>query len=362
MDSNERVMRTLNFKKPDRIPLFGGFWQEFVDNWRKEKGIGDKIDIEDYYGIDISIIVPDETFFPSTKGVITKKTNYSISRDGWGRTVKKREASYFSETIDTILKNRNDLDKLEFEPAGLDIRYKGFPEQVKERKEKKAVFCKIGGPFIRSSFIRGETQFLMDLAGDKDFAGELVEKVANHLLAIGLEALKRGNLYDTGIWIYDDMGSNDAPMFSPKIFEEIFLPVYKRMVSRLKKAGANKVILHCDGNIVLFLDMLIEAGIDGINPVEPKAGMNVLELKKKYGNKLSYIGGVDNAFILPSGDKQKIKEHILPILEAGREGGIIIGTHSIGPDISIESYDYYYDLVKEYGNYQSTNVLAAKNS
>lgn len=98
--------------------------------------------------------------------------------------------------------------------------------------------------------------------------------------------------------------------------------------------------------------MLIEAGIDGINPVEPKAGMNILELKKIYGDKLSYIGGVDNAFILPSGNKEKIKEHILPILEAGKEGGIVIGTHSIGPDISVETYEYYHRLVQKYGNYE----------
>lgn len=190
----------------------------------------------------------------------------------------------------------------------------------------------------------------MDLVSDKSFAKALVEKVATNRVSIGLESLRRGNLYDTGVWIYDDMGANEAPMFSPKIFEEIFLPVYISMVSTLKEAGARKVILHCDGNIVPFLDMVIEAGIDGLNPVEPKAEMNILELMKKYGDKLSYIGGVDNASVLPSGDKEKIKRHILPILEAGREGGIVIGTHSIGPDISVETYDFYHSLVRKYGN------------
>ncbi|MCK5382109.1 MAG: hypothetical protein KAJ81_11585 [Candidatus Latescibacteria bacterium] len=350
MASKERVMKALDFLPPDRIPRFDGFWGKFVENWRKEKEISQEVDIHDYYESDLSVPVADETFFPSTKGVIKKERDYSISRDGWGRTVKTREGSFFSETVDTVLKNISDLDNLEFEPANSNIRYQRFLERIKKEKGKRCVFCKIGGPFIRSSFIRGETQFLMDLVGDKNFAGALVEKVGNHLLQIGLESLSRADLYDTGIWIYDDMGSNDAPMFSPKIFEEVFLPVYKRMVSSLKKAGAKKVILHCDGNIVPFLDMVIEAGIDGLNPVEPKAGMNILELKKKYGDKLSYIGGVDNAFVLPSGDKGEIKRHILPILEAGKEGGIVIGTHSIGPDISVETYDFYHSLVRKYVN------------
>ena len=351
MTSKERVMKALDFECPDRMPLFDGFWGEFVENWRKEKGIGQEINIRDYYGIDLSVPVADETFFPSAKGVIRKERDYLVSRDGWGRTVKTKKDSYFSETVDTVLKSRNDLDNLKFESANLDSRYKRFLEKVKEEKKKRAVFCKIGGPFIRSSFIRGEAEFLMDLVSDKSFAKALVEKVADHLVSIGLESLRKGNLYDTGVWIYDDMGSNDAPMFSPKTFEQIFLPVYKTMVNTLKEAGAKKVILHCDGNIVSFLDMVIEAGIDGINPVEPKAGMHILELKKKYGDKLSYIGGVDNAFVLPSGDKEKIKRHILPILEAGKEGGIVIGTHSIGPDISVETYDFYHSLVRKYGDY-----------
>lgn len=131
------------------------------------------------------------------------------------------------------------------------------------------------------------------------------------------------------------------------------------MISSFKKAGANKVILHSDGNILPFLDMLIEAGIDGINPVEYKAGMNVLELKKKYDKKLSYLGGMDNAIILPRGNKKEIENHVRPILEAGREGGIIIGTHSIGTDISVETYDYYRYLIQRYGNYEAKLMIIA---
>jgi uroporphyrinogen decarboxylase len=350
--SKQRVIETLDFQRPDRIPVFDNFWPEFTENWKKEKGIDKGTDIYDFYRIDLTTLVPDETFFPSTKGVIRKEGDYLISRDGWGRTVKTREGATFSQTIDTVLKNKCDLKKIQFEPANLDIRYESFLETVEEQKKKRCVFSRVGGPFMRSSFIRGEAEFLMDLVSDKSFAKELVERVTEHLISVGLESLRRGNLYDTGIWISDDMGSNDAPMFSPKIFAEIFFPAYKKMVSSFKKAGVKKVVLHCDGNFVSLLEMLIEAGIDGINPVEPKAGMNILQLKKKYNNKLSYIGGVDNVLVLPSGDKEKVKNHILPIIEAGREGGIIIGTHSIGPDIPVESYDNYYSLVQKYGNYK----------
>jgi uroporphyrinogen decarboxylase len=195
----------------------------------------------------------------------------------------------------------------------------------------------------------------MDLADDVRFAQELAEKVGEHRIGIGLESLERGNLYDTGIWIFDDMGANTGPLFSPRAFEKVYFPVYKKMISSFKKAGTKKVILHSDGNILPFLDMLIEAGIDGINPVEHKAGMNVLKLKEKYGKKLSYLGGIDNAIILPQGNKKEIENHVRPILEAGREGGIAVGTHSVGDDISVETYDYYHYLVQKYGNYEARN-------
>ncbi|MBN1445626.1 MAG: hypothetical protein JW957_05920 [Candidatus Omnitrophica bacterium] len=351
-ESTKRVMESLNFQGPDRIPMFDSFWDEFTEKWRKEKSAGKEADICDFYGIDLVFPVPDETFFPTAKAVIGQEGSYLICRDGWGRTVKMRENASFSQTIDTVLRNRNDLDNLSFDPPDLDIRYESFVKTVEKEKKKRCVFSCVGGPFARSSFIRGEADFLIDLAGDIGFAGELVDMVTEHLIAVGLESLRRGNLHDTGIWISDDMGFNDAPMFSPKIFEKIFLPPYKKIVSSFKKAGAKKVILHCDGNVNSLLDMLIEAGIDGINPVEPKAGMDILKLREKYNNKLFYIGGVDNAAVLPSGDKEKIKSHILPIIEAGKNGGIIIGTHSVSPDISVETYDYYYSVVQKYGHYK----------
>jgi len=361
MISKERVMRSLDFQTPDRIPTsYELFWPEFIVKWRKKKGVSGNVDIHDWYRTDLKIEVADETFFPSQKRVLKEENGYIFENDGWGRIVKRKEGAdmfqFPAQDVENMLQDKGKLDKITFEPPDLDIRYKAWLLVVKEQKKKRAVFCKVGGPFMRSWFIRGNN-LLMDLAGDVKFAQELAEKVGEHLIGIGLESLKRGNLYDTGIWIFDDMGANTGPLFSPRIFEKVYFPVYKKMVFSFKKAGAKKVILHSDGNIVLFLDMLIEAGIDGINPVEYKAGMNLLELKKKYGTKLSYLGGVDNAIILPRGNKKEIENHVRPILEAGREGGIAIGTHSVGNDISVEAYEYYKYLIQKYGNYEANNSL-----
>lgn len=344
MTPKERVMRSLNYEPVDRLAIFDSFWGGFVANWRKAKNPPPDMDIHDYYKIDIAICVADESPFPSLVKTLKESPTEKITRDGYGRVIRTVPGGYFFEVIENIKLTPQNLDNLPFDPPHADSRYTGFLKQVTEEKKKRCVFAKVGGPFLRTASVRNEVEFLMDIAADPQFAYDLASRMTDFLIEIGLESLRRGNLYDTGIWIYDDMAYNDNPMFSPRQFERIFLPCYKRMVSAFKKAGAQKVILHCDGNLGPLLDMLIEAGIDGINPVEPKAHLDLYSLKQKYGNRLAYIGGMCNAHVLPRGTRQEIRTQVERIKEAARSGGVIIGAHSIGDDVPVENYDFYHSL------------------
>jgi uroporphyrinogen decarboxylase len=168
---------------------------------------------------------------------------------------------------------------------------------------------------------------------------------------VGLEELQRWSLQETGIWIYDDMATNKGPFFSPRSFERIFLPAYRRMIKAYKDGGARYVFLHSDGDIRLLLDMLIDAGIDGINPIERRAGMNMLDLRKRYP-RLILTGGMDNTDTLIHGPVEKIKAEAREIIDLGREGGVVIGTHSISPEIPIEYYAAYHEFVLDYGKFR----------
>ena len=104
-------------------------------------------------------------------------------------------------------------------------------------------------------------------------------------------------------------------------------------------------MFHSDGNLTPLLDLLIAAGIDGVNPVEHGAGMDAVDLLRRYHGRLFFIGGVCNTHILPRGDVGEIRRHVAALVEAGRHGGLVIGTHSVGPDISTESYEAYREVV-----------------
>ncbi len=355
--STDRVLRALAFERPDVIPTYESYWDEFVDSWRQAKGLGPDThaegsvpkdwDIVDYYGVDVGVASADETLWPSRIEELEPIGNYTRQRDGWGRVVREREGAQFSIIESTGMAEADrDVDALDFEPADQSSRYTAFEAKVAVERERRCVFAKVGGPFLRLSYLRGMEQWLMELAAEPDFARALVARMADHQIAIGLESLRRGTLWNTGIWIFDDMCSHINPMFSPRTFEDVFMPSYSRMIDAFKSAGARHVCLHCDGNLAPLLPLLIDAGIDAIQPVQYSSGMVINTLKKQYGEQLAYIGGVDNVQTLPSGTDAEARRHFAELVEWAHEGGVILGSHSIGPDISVERYDAYHAAIR----------------
>ncbi|MDH7569604.1 MAG: uroporphyrinogen decarboxylase family protein [Armatimonadota bacterium] len=348
MTSTERVLAAMEYLPVDRIPLFESYWPEFVRNWRSEKGLDAAADIREYYGVDLEICVPDETPWPSLAKTLEQNASGVVARNGWGAVHRTAPGRCFYEEVSVALPEKVDPDRLCFEPVEDDERYHGFLNAVqRERAAGRCPFAKTGGPYLRTSNLRGTEQWLVDIAEDPRFAAALASRVVDHITAVGVEAIRRAGLQSTGIWIFDDVASNQGPMVSPRAYEQIFLPLMARMVAAYRAAGARYVVMHSDGNILPILDMLVEIGIDGINPVEPKAGMDIVALRDRYAGRLALIGGLDNAGILPSGDRRRIQEHVARCAAAAREGGIILGSHSIGPDIAVRDYDYAISIIRQ---------------
>lgn len=368
MNSTERVMTALDFREPDRVPLFDSYWPEFVAQWREAKGLAprgepgftggyseDDLDIMTAYGVDVAILAADESPWPSRAAEIERRADYLVRRDGWGKTIGEARGGQFYDEIDLPLKTKVDPDALEFESPLDDSRYAKCLETLGRYRalaDPPCVFAKVGGPYQRTGQnLRGVEQWLVDLAENPAYAVALANRVTDHLIEVGLEALRRFDCHETGIWIYDDLAYNDGVMVGPRTYERVFLPMMARMIRAFKGAGAKKVILHSDGDVRSILDGLISVGLDGINPVEPKANMDAAALRERYGNRLALIGGICNARVLPTGSTEQIREHVRRVLSAGVGGGLVIGAHSIGPDVSVERYDYFASLVRELGRY-----------
>jgi len=343
------VLTACAFKPPDRIPRFDNFW-EFPDSWRRRLGPPEDL-------TDIAIWVPDESTFPTRAHPLKEESGWIYEVESWGRTIRRRPDAYFVETLEVPMPEGVDIDSIRFDPPDLDVRFlrgkrdrSELDTMLRQAKQRHCVFGKTGGPYLRTTFVRGETQFLMDIAGDPELAKAIADKVGDHLTAVGVEEIRRWSLQDTGIWIYDDMAHNDGPMFSPTAFEKVFLPAYRRMIAAYKQAGAKYVFLHSDGDIRPILDMLVDAGIEGLNPLERRAGMHPVEIRKRYP-KLVLTGGMCNTDTLVYGPIEKIRAEAREIIDLGREGGIVIGTHSVSPEIPLEHFVAYHEVCRTYGSY-----------
>ena len=357
--SAKRVMDAISFKTPDRLPRWDniavppGTWGlGFVDKWRKWKTFSDDVMPEDYYKIDISESSADEGTFISRRGLIEKRGKEEIRRDSWGNIIRVTEGSYFSKTIQSAVEDPSDIDKLEFEDTSDDRRYREYVKRIEaERSAGRLTFSSIGGIYCRSQFMRREDRLLIDMVTDSGLCHALFEKISEYLTKIAVEQLARTNSWDTGIWVSDDCANSLAPMFAPDMWEKYFLCNYKKMISTLREKGCKHFYFHSDGNIIPLIDLLLEAGFEGFNPLEPRCGIDLVKLRERYGKRVVFFGGVCNAQILPKGDKCEIEKMVLPLIELGKNGGLIIGSASIGDDIEPEAYDYYIGLLDKYGNY-----------
>ena len=349
MNASQRVLAACQFQEPDQIPRFDSFW-EYPRDWEETFGPVENLS-------DIAIWVPNETTFPTRANLIKEENGIIYEIEDWGRLIRRRKDAYFSEVLQVPIPPGCDPEKVVFDSPNLDSRFlmgksnlEDTDRLLQRTRQQQCVFGKTGGPFLRSTFVRGEAQFLIDMAADPVLARVIAEKVTDHLIAIGLQEISRWNLQDTGIWIYDDMAANQGPMFSPRSFEKILLPSYRKMIHAYKQAGAKYVFLHSDGNINLLMDMLVDAGINGINPLERRAGMDPFQLRKRYPE-LILTGGMDNTGTLIRGPEERIRQEAKELIDLGRDGGLVIGTHSISPEIPLQHFKAYHDFVQTYGNF-----------
>jgi uroporphyrinogen-III decarboxylase len=347
MTSEERVLAACAFEPADKVPRFDSFW-ELPEEWKHE--FGDNHDLSD-----IQIWAADEAPFPSAQHFVKEENGCVYAVDGWGSFYRTRASAYFKEILEVAMPEGVDPDAIRFESAESAPRYlmgrKDAVQMVADlaaARRDYCVFVKTGGPFLRTTFLRGEKRYLMDIAEDPDFARALAEKTAAHIEEVGVQSIKRWGLSDTGIWIYDDMAYNDAPLFSPKAFERIFLPAYRKMIARYREAGAKYVFFHSDGNINPFVEMLIDAGIDGLHPLERRAGVDPFLLRRRYP-RLILAGGMCNTDTLVNGPIDRIKSETRRLLELARNGGMIIGTHSVSPEIPLAHFKAYDETCRIHG-------------
>lgn len=155
-----------------------------------------------------------------------------------------------------------------------------------------------------------------------------------------------------GIWFYEDMGFKERPFMSPEMYRELIMPAHKKTIQFAHDRNL-PVIMHSCGCIELLLPHMIEAGIDCLQAMEVKAGMDTIKIKKLYGDKIVLMGGMDVRSLTGNNFDEVDRELEKKMPEVMKDYGYILHTdHSIPDTVKYETYKHFLEKGLELGRYK----------
>lgn len=365
MQSRERILAALNGKDMDRIPIMEiGIWPETLERWHSE-GLPQWIAPHDYLGLDKLELLAYDGSLKLKEEIIEEDDESKIFTDGDGcryKAWKKKQGS--PHLIESSVKDINDWKKLR---DNLKADFSRFEEVKKEPvfgldrdknqcdTYKSSIDNNIFTVIVPTEpcwyYLRllGEEEALITIALNPDFVEEIISDYNEFNIAMIESIYQKGYRFDA-MWVFSDLCYKNGMLFSPKFYRERVLPYQKRFFNFCSDKGM-KVIYHSDGYIKDLLPLLVEAGIDCIQPLEARAGNNVIEYGSLYADKISFMGNI-NADILAT-EKKLIFDEVSTKVSNAKETRryLFHSDHSVPPTVSFDNYCYAIELAKKFGQY-----------
>jgi uroporphyrinogen decarboxylase len=338
MTSEERVYCALQRQQPDRVPHF-----EWLVDRRVRKalcpGCKGHHDFAVQMGHDAVIVDP-----------IFRKERVSENRwkSEWGYISQDTEEEHGIE-VESPIKTLSDFERLTPPNPHLPERFTTIETALQRFAGEKAVIVHLNDVFSLPRYLMGMQNLLMAIVLQPDLVRALVEMSVIFNLELAKEIVARGAKI---IYTGDDYAYNKGPLMSPEHFRQFFYPGLCRVVQGYKALGLF-VIKHTDGNLWPILDMIIDSGIDCLDPIDPQAGMDMGEVKAKYGQRVALKGNVDCAQLMTFGAPQEVYEATRQALQKGMPGGgfILSSSNSIHSAVKPENYAALMQAWRECGRY-----------
>jgi len=383
MNSRQRLLTTLTFQEPDRVPLdlgatqvtgihhvaYQGFRQK-LGLPAQEPTICDRIqglvlpddDLIVKLGVDIRGLFP----LNSHNMAATEQSDgdYWFYQDEWGITHRRPypEGLYYSifkEPLNQPDLTATDIQNYDWPDFGANWRINNLRQRAEAyRADGYAVLLKdpFAGIFEMAQRIVGVENLLIMMAMDAALAGVLFDKLAELKLDFWEMALPQLDDVIDVISQADDYGSQVSQIISPRMFRQQIKPHWQAVFDRIKQLAPKAYrFFHSCGNVRPLIPDFLELGVQILNPVHIKAThMEPIALKRDFGKALTFWGGgVDTQNTLPNGTPQQVKDEVRQNIEAlAPGGGYVFNTvHNIQADVPVENILAMYEALMEFGAY-----------
>ena len=361
MTSRERIGNILRRQPVDRVGLGESYWGETIQRWQREGHLKEGESLEAHFGYDYRAAGwPNVQSDPEYHDQVLDETDeWRLVRNSNGAHLKWWKAKAGTpEHVFFEVQDRSGWEE-HIRPKLLDdnllrkrFNVDGY-RNAREAANRDEKFFFINGVNVFECMhpVCGHEHMLVGMALDPDWVRDMCNVYADLIIRCYEVLISEGGVPD-GVFFYEDMGFIGQPFMSPKMYMEIVWPAHKKTFDFAHSYDL-PVVIHSCGYVAPLVPGLIEAGMDCLQAMEVKAGMDLVELKQAYGDQIAFFGGMDirtletNDLAIVEAELQKN----LPIAMEG-SGYILHSDHSIPNTVAYETYRYFVDRGLEIGTYQ----------
>ncbi len=361
MTHRERVVCALNHREPDRVPLdlgttrFSGMVKGAYENLCERLGFGNPGPIVDrmqqLVEMDERILVHfDVDARAVSQGAPDRGGDVELSeteyRDEWGVVRAKPDGCSYYEVRKSPLAGEigvGDVARYPWPDPTNPGRFRGLREKARRLREETdyAVIYNARYNLVHmTQYLRGFEDWYCDLAQNHELFQALMQAVLENLLELNRLALTEVGPYIDVLAFGDDIGLQDRTVCSLALYRKLIRPCQEAIVNQIRSLTPAKILYHSCGSVYAYIEDFIGMGIDTLNPIQVTAkNMEPERLKREFGGRIAFWGGVDNHRLLPHGTPGEVERgarRAFEILGAGG-GYVMAAVHNIQPDVPPEN-------------------------
>lgn len=362
-EKTERMQNALAHRQGDRVPVGEFYWTGFLNRCRET--MGDDFDPYRHFDLDYIVITPNMDPRIQPFEVMQKTEEDIVVRTGFGATIRRSGDKPMPHYETFSVTDPEQMADFEWDaPDDLRRFFTGGDDQIncvgdallrdlpawKDRIDQYAddfaLFGSVCEPYEYLWRIIGSENALYWMVTDTDAFRAFVDRLAAFLLDFTEAQIVAGQGRLAGMYLWGDVAYVNGMLFGAPRWREVFKPHVKALIDLCHRHNL-MTIYHGCGDARDIFDDLVEIGLDAYNPLEAKAGLDVVDLKKRYAGRLAFVGNID-VRILETGDPQLIRQEVQYKFEAARGGGWVFQSdHSISSNVAPESYELALRTLRE---------------